>query len=198
LRIAGLVKKLNDYQWSSYLYYAYVKNAPVWLQTDFILSQMHGDARRKLYRKKTQQYAKEEGSVWEDVKHGLIYGSQNFVKKMRDQYLFLKKNEELPQHNSMFSDVAHEDIVSRSARILDFDIEKARHTKRMVSEEKDKRDFIMYLLWESGGLPNQKIGSVFNLTYSSVSRRVSDIRNRLTTDKNLQKHYQELKSKIKV
>jgi len=82
--------------------------------------------------------------------------------------------------------------------MIDFDIESARHAKRMISSEKDKRDFVIYLLREIGGLSNQKIGSVFNLTYSSVSRRVSDLGSRFQKDKDLFKQYQVLKSKIKV
>jgi putative transposase len=166
---AKIVKKLKDYQWSSYLYYAYTKKPPAWLQTDFISWQLPGDDKRKSYRKKVQQYAGEAGSAWDDVRHGLIYGSQNFVNRIRDEYLDREKDVELPQHNSMYTDISAEDIVSQASVIMDFDIEKARLSKRMVSQEKDKRDFIMYLMWEFGGLSNQKIAEAFNLTYSSVS-----------------------------
>jgi REP element-mobilizing transposase RayT len=36
---AGIVQRLVDYRWSSYLVYAYRKKAPKWLETDLILSQ---------------------------------------------------------------------------------------------------------------------------------------------------------------
>jgi REP-associated tyrosine transposase len=195
---AGMVNRLVDYPWSSYKYYDYDKKPPAWLQTDLVLSRLHGEKPHRIYRTKTQQYSKEPGSVGEDIRHGLIYGSQDFVKKIREQYLSSEKNAELPQHNSMFSAISPEEIVSRASEILEFDIEKARLARRMISNEKDKRDFIMYLLWEIGGLSNQKIGLIFDLTYSSVSRRVGDLGKRIQKDKKLNMKYQALKSKIKV
>ncbi|MGB9499582.1 MAG: transposase [Dissulfuribacterales bacterium] len=195
---AAMVKRLNDYPWSSYRYYGYAKKPPNWLKTKFILSQCHGDNPHKIYRSKMQQYAKEESCLREDLKHGLIYGSQDFVQKIRDQYLSPEKNTELPQHNSVFSDISPEEIVSQASELLDFDIEKAIDAKRMMSSEKDKRDFVLYLLRELGGLSNQKIGSIFNLTYSSVSRRASDLGNRFQKEKKLFKKYQDFKSKIKI
>jgi len=195
---AGMVKKVNEYKWSSYLYYAYAKKPPAWLNTKLILRQMREEDPRKAYRKNTLRYAKEDARIWDDVKHGLVYGSQNFVNNIRDQYLSRKKNPELPQHNSLFTDIPPEDIVSQAAGLLDIDIEKVCLAKRMVAGEKDKRDFIMYLLWEIGGLSHKTIGKVFNLTYSSVSRRVSDLQKRFQKDKKLFDQYQALKSNIKV
>lgn len=195
---AMMVKRLNDYPWSSYRYYGSAKKPPKWLKTDLLLSQLHGKNAHQLYRSKTKQYSKEAHCLWEDVKHGLIYGSQNFVQKIRDQYLSPEKNAELPQYNSLFSDISPEEIVFRAGELLDFDIEKAIDAKRMIALEKDKRDFILYLLREIGGLSNQKIGSFFNLTYSSVSRRVSDLGNRFQKEKKLFQQYQAFKSKIKV
>jgi len=109
-----------------------------------------------------------------------------------------EKNTELPQHNSVFSDISPEEIVSQASELLAFDIEKAIDAGRLISSEKDKRVFVLYLLRELGGLSNQKIGSIFNLTYSSVSRRVSDLGNRFQKDKKLFKKYQDFKSKIKI
>ncbi len=195
---AMMVKRLNDHPWSSYRYYGYTKKTPKWLKTDLLLGQLQGKNLHKAYRSKTQQYSKEERCIWEDVKHGLIYGSQDFVHKIRDQYLSPEKNAELPQYNSVFSDISPEEIVSRACELLDFDIEKAIDAKRMISPEKDKRDFILYLLREISGLSNQKIGDIFNLTYSSVSRRVSDLGHRFQKENKLFKQYQTFKSKIKV
>ncbi len=95
---ANIVNRLADYPWSSYRYYGYSKKPPNWLKTHLILSQFHGENPYKLYRSKTQQYSDEEGCVWEDVKHGLIYGSQDFVRKIRDQYLSPKRN---PNYHSI-------------------------------------------------------------------------------------------------
>jgi len=44
---------------------------------------------------KTQHYSEEQSSVWEDVKHGLIYGSQEFVADLKSRFLSDQKDKEL-------------------------------------------------------------------------------------------------------
>ena len=82
--------------------YAYKKKSPDWLKPKTILDQLPGDDRYKAYRIRVQHYSEEEGSTWEDVKHGLIYGGQDFVSDLKARYLSDKKDVELSQHNSMF------------------------------------------------------------------------------------------------
>jgi REP element-mobilizing transposase RayT len=50
---------------------------------------------------KTQNYSDEKVSIWEDVKHGLIYGGQKFIEDIKARFLSDKKDAELPQHNSL-------------------------------------------------------------------------------------------------
>jgi putative transposase len=195
---AGIVGRLASYAWSSFTYYAYAKKPANWLKTELILSQLHGGKPHEIYRRMVQQYSKEEGSIWEDVRHGLIYGSRYFVRKIRDRYLLPQKDAELPQHNSIFSGVSPDEIASRACEMLGLDIEAVCQARRMLSSEKDKRDLIIYLLRDIGGFSNREIGLVFNLTYSSVSRRVSETGGRLKKDKDMYNQYDVLKSKIKV
>ena len=76
---AGITRRLIDYTWSSYPMYAYNRKSPHWLQTSLILSQfIPSDDSHKAYRQKVQEYAEEEISVLEDIKHGVICGSQAF------------------------------------------------------------------------------------------------------------------------
>ena len=76
---AGLVKRLIQYCWSSYPVYAYGKDHPKWLQTCLILSQSTAKDRHLAYRREVQRYADEKRRIWEDVAHGFIYGSREFV-----------------------------------------------------------------------------------------------------------------------
>jgi REP element-mobilizing transposase RayT len=84
---AGLVKRLADFRWSSYLAYAYGKRAFKWLSIELILSQFEGEDRHRSYRVKVQRYAKEEKRLWEDLRHGLFLGSKGFVKRIRKEFL---------------------------------------------------------------------------------------------------------------
>ena len=61
-------------------------------------------------------------SLWENVKFGLIYGSQEFLEYIRDTYLSLNKNGELPQLNQLLNDEDQQELIENAARLLDCDI----------------------------------------------------------------------------
>ncbi len=196
---AGIVKRLADYPWSSYLSYGYARKTPNWLKTDLILGVM-GQCKdpHRLYRNKVQAYSDEKADVWEDLKHGLIFGSDDFVDDIRERFLSGGKKPELPQYNRIVRQFSPGEVLSQAAKALDFNLENAVSKKRISAGEKDKRDLMMYLLRETGALTNQKIGEYFCLTYSAVSRRVAKIGGRLKQEKGLRDLLEHLKSQIKV
>ena len=195
---AGIVERLADYPWSSYWYYAYQKKPPEWLCTKAILDQASSGNPHKAYRIKVQKYSDEKVSVWEDVKHGLIYGGQEFVEDIKDRFLGDKRDAELPQHNSFLKTLEPEQILKRASEHLGFNLEAARESKKIGPEDKDNRDLIIYLIWRAGRLSNAAIGNYLGLTYSAVSRRVKIISDKIAVDPTLREKYRDLKSQIKV
>ncbi len=195
---AKIVERLADYPWSSHRFYAYKKKSPAWLLTQTILNQLSGTDHHRAYRNKVQQYSEEEGSFLEDVKHGLIYGSQDFVNELKDRFLKDGKNVELPQHNSLFSEFNPELLLNKASKMLGFDLEAAKTAKKIAPGEKDKRDLLIYLLWKTGRLSNKEIGFYFGLSYSAISRRVTIFHDRISDEHKLRNTYQALKSQIKV
>jgi len=195
---AGIVERLAEYYWSSYRFYGYKKKPPNWLKTKSILSQLSGEDCHKMYRIKVQKYSDEENSFWEDVKHGLIYGSQGFISNLKARYLEDKKNVELPQHNSLFREIDAVLLLDRASCLLDFRIEEARDAKRIGAGKKDKRDLLVYLLWKTGRLSNREIGTFFGLTYSAVSRCVKATNDRISDEQDIKEKFQKLNSQIKV
>jgi len=63
---------------------------------------------------------------------------------------------------------------------------------------KINRDLLMYLIWEYGVYTNEKIGNLFQVTYSSVSRNISSFRVKLIKENALEKLYNKIKSQIKM
>jgi len=195
---AGIIERLAEYQWSSYPFYAYRKKPPGWLKTQTLLNQVSGTDRHKAYRIQVQHYPDEEGGFWEDVKHGLIYGSQDFIVDLKARFLEDKKDAELPQHNSLFREFDPDLLLTKASKILGFNLEAARQAKKIGTGEKDNRDLLIYLLWKTGRLSNREIGACFGLTYSAISRRVKVMSDRVSVDRKLRDKYQILKSQIKV
>jgi putative transposase len=195
---AGIVERLADFPWSSYLYYAYKKKPPEWLKTKTLFRQIPGENPNKAYRLEVQQYSDEKSSIWEEVKHGLIFGGQEFIGDIKIRFLSDKNDVELPQHNSLLRAFSPDLMLKRASAHLDFDLEAARNARKIGPGDKDKRDLLVYLLWQAGRLSNAEIGAYFGLTYSSVSRRVKIISDRMLIDRDVRGTYKELKSQIKV
>jgi REP element-mobilizing transposase RayT len=197
---AGIISRLADYRWSSYPSYGYARKTPKWLDTSLILNLMTNSRTdpHLQYREKVQQYSDETKNIWEDVEHGLIYGSEDFVTDIRSRFLSEDKNPELPQCNQIAKTITTRQLLNNAAAALNFDLKAAATGKRVTSADKDKRDLLIFLLWESGRLTNKEIGSYFGLTYSSVSRRVEKTRKRLPQENELNNTFEKLKSLIKV
>lgn len=195
---ARIVDRLAEYKWSSYLFYAYKSKPPEWLNTAFILNQLLGKDRNRAYRVKVQNYSDENGSVWEDVKHGLIYGGPEFIEDIKKRFLGTRQEPELPQHNRLLRTFDPGLILKKASEHLGFDLEAAKQARKIGRDAKDNRDLLIYLLWQTGRLSNSAIGDYFGLTYSAVSSRAKIIRDKILTDQDVRCRYKKLKSIIKV
>jgi putative transposase len=161
---AGIVKRLADYRWSSYRFYGYGKMAPEWLSTELILSHF-GDQqdKHKSYREKVQQYAKEEKHLFEDLRHGLILGTKQFVEKIRRQFLQNKPEASIPQQGQIAKRLNPDHFLSKAERILKCDVQHFIHAGRLRGAQKDSRDLMVYLMWRSGQISNEQIGQLLGL-----------------------------------
>lgn len=197
---AGIVKRLADYRWSSYRFYAYGKKAPDWLSTALILAQSEKEEdRHKSYREKVQKYAREEKRLLEDLRHGLILGSKQFVEKIRKQYLPAKPNVSVPQQNQLAKGFDRSSFLNKAQRLLHkYDVQRFVKAGRLRGAEKDRRDLLLYMIWNSGQFSNEQIGQLFGLSYSAVSHAVKSLKARLMENPELQEKYSQLNSQFKL
>jgi len=195
---ARLVKRLIDHKWSSYPVYAYNRKGPEWLKTDLILSYFSGVERHKAYRQKVQRDAGEEGRLWEDFRHGLILGTQSFVERIRSTYLSEKTHKEIPQQREVVRSVDEGRLLEQGAKLLNCDLKKLKKAQRLYGNNKENRDLLVYLLWERGVHTNQEIGSLFGLTYSSVSHIVKCLKAQIRDSKKLKEKHRLLNSQYKI
>jgi REP-associated tyrosine transposase len=196
---AGIVQRLIDYRWSSYPGYAYNRWCPEWLKTDLILSQFGADNDgRKAYRQKVQQYVEEKGSIWEDVRHGVLYGSQVFIDRIRKDFLGEERKAEISVQKNIFDDINLGEIIKTAAAALNIDIQSLKRSRRISKADMISRDMLVYHMWQSGRFSNSEIGGQVGLTISSVSRRVGIFQTLLDRDKGILARYEKYKSMIKV
>lgn len=195
---AGVVDRLADYRWSSYLSYGYGRKGPEWLSTDLILLQFKGPDRHRRYREKVQKYAKEEKRLLEDLRHGLFWGSQQFVERIRKQHLPSKIDSSVPQQTQLTKASDPVAILQSAQRLLNCDTQRFVQKERVKGVDKENRDLLIYLLWKAGGLSNAQIGQVFGISYSAVSHAVRSLKSKMQQDANIAAKFKQLNSQFKL
>lgn len=195
---AGIVRRLADYQWSSYLAYAYGRKPPEWLSMELILSSFEGGPKHLAYREKVQEYASEERRVWEDFRHGLFLGSKLFVERMREKYLPESPHSEIPQQKSVARLDNPQQLLEEAAQELGCDLETIRRSARVSPNFRDDRDVLIYFMWNTGVFTNTEIGQLFGLTYSSISHIVKGVKQRLEYEREMGEKIERLYSQFKI
>jgi hypothetical protein len=194
----GLVQRLLDYPWSSYPAYAYGRRCPDWLKTDLILSQFGPDSTgRKAYREKVQQCGDEDKSVWEEVKNGMVFGSQAFIDRLKKKYLDPEHLADAPDRQQFIGGRKLGEIIETAPAHLKGDIQRWKSARRISKADTLKRDMLVYHLWRSGRFSNSEIGNQIGLSISSISRRAGKFQALLDRDKKVQITYDKFKSIIK-
>jgi hypothetical protein len=182
---AGLVERLSDYPWSSYSAYAHGQKPPDWLSTQLILKHFNAPNPRQAYRETVQRYAQEEPRLWEDLRHGFILGSKQFVEFVRKRFLPEHPTAAVPQQLRLARDRELRDILAAAAGQLGCDLPNLAAKRRVSGADKEKRDVLVYWVWQGGLFTNQEIGALFGLTYSAVSHCVQEIKKKLLKDKRI-------------
>ncbi len=194
---AQLVDHLIHYPHSSYTAYAYQETLPpVWLNTTPILSRSTSPDRYRAYRRKVQYHLENDIRYDKrDFAHGLIFGSSSFAKQIKKRFLPQMPHSEIPQQRHFYRQELHQ-MAARLARIVKCDINQFRDSLRISSTQKNSRNMIIYFLWNSGLFTNQQIGDLFGLSYSMVSRAVSDYRNEISYDDGLRSRTAKIEAQL--
>jgi REP element-mobilizing transposase RayT len=195
---AGIVRRLADFRWSSYLAYAYGRKAPKWLQTDLILSQFESEDPSKSYRQKVQRYAGEEERLWEDLRYGLMLGSEGFADTIRQEFLSPEPQPAITQQVQVAKQYDPIRILHKAERILRCDVQQFLKEGRVSGAGKETRDLMIHLIWKTGMLTNDQIGQLFGIGYSAVSHAVKSFKARMSENKELTAKFDDLNSRFKL
>jgi putative transposase len=196
---AGIVPRLSDYPWSSYKAYAYAEKAPDWLMTEPILSYfIKANDKHKAYRTKAQNYAKEEKSLWEDFRNGLILGTKEFVDRIRFTFMPDELHRDIPLHRALGRSADPQTVLNKAVKVLKCDLDVIRNSRRIPKAMKEDRDLLAYLVWQRCLLTNEETGRLFGMTYSAASRVLNSMRSRIRKEPDVAKRYNQIKSIIKI
>jgi REP element-mobilizing transposase RayT len=195
---AGLVNRLADYRWSSYRTYAYKASHTKWLNKDLILSQCNGEDSYKAYREKVQKYSEEESKVFENLRHGIVFGTKRYLNKITKKHLKKESDVDLPQLNRILKDKDPTKLLKSAAKVINFNLTKLSRSDRILKKDIQDRDVLLYFLRGTGLYTNKQIGELFGLTYSAVSRRANIVKSEIFKQSEMRQKYSLIKSMIKV
>ena len=117
-----------------------------------------------------------------------------FVKRIKSLYLPDKPDSEISQQKMIAKDLDPAAILNKAAGILDCNVNHFKRSSRIPLKDRDNRNLLIYLIWETGICSNQKIADLLGLTYSAISRRVGAFKSRINKEKGLLKKYKTIKS----
>ena len=109
-----------------------------------------------------------------------------------------KPDVEIPQKRQVLRDTNPKTILEKAAKVLKCNTNDFLQSSRISDSNKLNRDLLIYLLWSTGWYNNQEIGNLFGLGYSSISRRVTIMKSKISKENEMNKRLEEIKSLIKV
>jgi putative transposase len=148
---AGMVERPNQWEWSSYQAMVGEAPAPVWLSSDFMLSQF--GVQRKTAIRKYQEFVQQgmsNGPIWSQLNNQIYLGDQKFVDKVQWHMEERKSDLQIPK------------------------IQKRAVARKLPEYESmaNCRDEAIVLAYASGGYSYQELGDYFGLHFTRIGKIV--------------------------
>ena len=175
---AGMVKKPEQYKWSSYRDYINVNKSSKWLCIDFVLSlfSIKTSIAKKQYRRFVESMIDVEyESPLKNVFASTILGGRSFINQIREKHLDRKQSDrDLPDLKQFYEMPDLEEIIKQAANVLS---EDAALLKRVQ----------IYLCHKFSGQKLKDIGFHFGIGVSGVSHASRGVALQIKDDKKLKK-----------
>jgi hypothetical protein len=195
---AGRVKKLDQYEWSSYRGYVGREKEQPWIESGWVLSQFSRRVARG--RQKYKEYV-EEGvreridNPLGDVHGQVILGNGRFMEQIRGLLRGKVLSPEIVERERLQEHPEIEEIVGEVARRFGV---KHEVTRTGGTRGNTARQVALYLSHRYTGLGNEAIGRYFGVMHSSsVSKASARVKEEMLKNKRLSTLVQNIASTFK-
>jgi REP element-mobilizing transposase RayT len=193
---AGLVKRLDQYVWSSHKGYLSKAKKWNWLYKHFVLDMLTTQINSQIQIYK-QFMAQEQDEDLVRVLDGnnppSMLGSEKFISWIKDRFFKKKKDKEVPASKELAPDL--DTIISEVSRYYKVRPTKLKAVRRGI--ESEPRDVAMYLIRSMRAEPLIRVGEKFGLNqYSSVSSAVTRVKAKLQKDRKFKDCLEHIESNI--
>lgn len=184
---AGMVKKVDDYRWSSHKGYLSKSKVWNWLYCDLVLEMLDKNKNRQpgVYKQFVSMGDSQKIEQFFEKKHlPAILGDDSFVERIKRKYFNEKHHDEVPESKVLAPDMnAIKQAVCSVYRKSPEDLRVSRR-----GGKNEARNVAIYLIRQYTGETLTRIGREFNISkYTTVSSAVLKIGKELQQDKRLKK-----------
>jgi putative transposase len=190
---AGIISNPIEYKWSSYRAYLGMDKIP-WLNTSVTLKRFGRTLpeQRKNYREFIEEQAP-ENPIKETV-YGAILGSEQFIEKVQKKLKTRPDDREISRLNTARRTMSIAYIVNTISMKTGI---KRPEIKRKGGKRNRYREIAIYLCYMNCNTTNREIGHYFGgIDTSSVSEVIRRIKEKLKTDKQLEKEIKNINSEL--
>ena len=189
---AGMVRRPEDWKWSSYRATAGLEKPEPWLPVGWLLGQFGRDsaAARSAYRTFVSQGARLKESPWGKVVP-LYLGGEKFRDKMRGFVRDLD-HPDIPRYQKQGTPPQTEEVLREVAKVYGTVVGDLLRSGKKGNEA---RDVAMYLLQRHSGRTLREIGGLFGVSFSAVGNRCAVIRQRISEEPALARRVEKCKMK---
>ena len=193
---AGIVKRMEQYPWTSHHGYLSDSKKGDWLHKDFVLSMFSENRRLAIKRYKEFVYSDSPDEINEILgrkKLPSTLGSERFIEWVKKTFSAEKRHLEVPQSRSLAPDVQRiKEVVCRSYNVKEKALTEAR---RGITNE--PRNVAVYLMRNMRGDSLEQIGREFKMAkYSTVSSVIERMKAMIAKDCRLRNRMAELQEEI--
>jgi len=193
---AGLVKRLDQYVWSSHKGYLSKAKRLNWLYKHFVLEMLTAQksSQIQIYKQFMAQEQDEDlVLVLDGTNPPSMLGSEKFISWIKDRFFKKKKDKEVPASKELAPDL--DTIISEVSRYYKVRPSKLKAVRRGM--ENEPRDVAIYLIRSMRAEPLIRVGEKFALNqYSSVSSAVTRVKAKLQKDRKFKDCLEHIESNI--
>ncbi len=195
---AKMVANPLDYKWSSYPVYVGEKEAPDWLETEWLLANF--GKRKKQAAKRYQGFVEEIDirtleNPNKDIVGGFMLGDMSFVDWVKETFLSDRDDEkEIPQLRTLRPRVSLERIVEGVCRELGCTEQRIRQKGR---HRNTARELTICLARELSGLTCKDLGKFFGgVSGAAITQSCNHVVGEMLRNKKLQGKAKKIKKEI--
>lgn len=192
---AGIVKRPEDYRWTSYTEYmdaGKVKESIVDITGTLSCFSKTKKAAMKAYREFVNDGIGEENNPLEDVEAGIIMGSKKFKALIRKLLQRRKPDEEISQLKRFREEIP----IDRIIKVCCDYYGKKKVELLTRGKGKYERRTMIYLSKIMSDAKNVEVGRYFGIKGSTVSEALKGVETRMKIDKKFQKEIAVLKGQF--